>query len=298
MSHIETSDGVKLFYQDAGSGRPVVFVHEFAGDHRSWEPQMRFFARNHRCIAYNARGYPPSDVPTDPAAYSQDIATDDIATVIRALDLDKPHVVGCSMGGFATLHFGLRYPELATSLVVVGCGYGAKKDTRGSFQQEAEAFAAQFEELGMDRVAATYSVGPTRVQYQNKDPRGFAEFQQQFAEHSAQGSALTLTNVQARRPSLYDLEDGLKQLRVPTLLVTGDEDEPCLDANLYLKRTIPSAGLLMLPRTGHAANLEEPEAFNRAVLEFFATVEAGRWMLRDPRSQSDAVLTSRTDGDA
>jgi len=298
MSHVETTDGVRLFYQEAGSGQPVLFVHEFAGDHRSWEPQMRFFARRHRCVAYNARGYPPSDVPSDPDAYSQDIATDDIAAVIRGLDLGKPHVVGCSMGGFATLHFGLRYPELATSLVVVGCGYGAKKDTRAGFQQEAEAFAAQFEDLGMAQVAATYSVGPTRVQYQNKDPRGFEEFQRQFAEHSAQGSALTLTNVQARRPSLYDLEDRLKALRVPTLLVTGDEDEPCLDANLFLKRTIASAGLLMLPRTGHAANLEEPEAFNRAVAEFFATVEAGRWMLRDPRSQSTAVLTSRGAGEA
>jgi pimeloyl-ACP methyl ester carboxylesterase len=287
------AEGATLYCEEAGDGFPVVFVHEFAGDLRSWEPQMRYFSRRYRCIAYNARGYPPSEVPEDPALYSQDIATDDIAAVLRGHGIDKAHVVGCSMGGFATLHFGLRYAGMAASLTVVGCGYGAKKDTRGQFKNEAQDFAARFEQLGMAKVAAEYSVGPTRVQYQNKDPRGFAEFQAQMAEHSAKGSALTLANVQALRPSLYDLEDGLKQLTVPTLLITGDEDEPCLDANLYLKRTIPSSGLLMLPKTGHAANLEEPEAFNRAVQEFFATVEQGRWSLRDPRSISTGALLSQ-----
>lgn len=291
MTMIE-AEGARLYCEEAGEGEAIVFVHEFAGDYRSWEPQMRFFSRRYRCVTYNARGYPPSDVPEDASLYSQDIATDDIAAVMRGLGIERAHVIGCSMGGFATLHFGLRYPEMARSLTVVGCGYGAKKDSRQGFQQEAQEFAAQFEAMGMQAVAEQYSAGPTRVQYENKDPRGYAEFQAQFAEHSAKGSALTLANVQALRPSLYDLEDRLKQLKVPTLLVTGDEDEPCLDAKLYLKRTIPSAGLLMLPRTGHAANLEEPDAFNRAVAEFIATVEQGRWSLRDPRSLSSSALTS------
>lgn len=291
MTMIE-AQGARLYCESAGEGDAIVFVHEFAGDYRSWEPQMRFFSRRYRCITYNARGYPPSDVPEDPALYSQDIATDDIAAVMRGHGIDKAHVIGCSMGGFATLHFGLRYPDMARSLTVVGCGYGAKKDSREAFKQEAQEFASQFETMGMQAVAAQYSAGPTRVQYENKDPRGYAEFQAQFAEHSAKGSALTLANVQAMRPSLYDLEDGLRKLTVPTLLVTGDEDEPCLDAKLYLKRTIPSSGLLMLPRTGHAANLEEPDAFNRAVAEFIATVEQGRWQLRDPRSVSGSALTS------
>ena len=113
--------------------------------------------------------------------------------------------------------------------------------------------------------------------------------------HSAEGSGLTMGNVQAKRPSLYDLEDGLRQLTIPTLLITGDEDEPCLDANLYLKRTIPSSGLVMLPRTGHAANLEEPASFNQSVAEFLSTVEQGRWTLRDPRSVSDSALVAGPD---
>ena len=290
MTMIE-AEGARLYCEEAGQGEAIVFVHEFAGDLRSWEPQMRQFSRRYRCIAYNARGYPPSAVPEDPAAYSQDIATDDIAAIVRGHGLARAHIVGCSMGGFATLHFGLRYPELARSLTVVGCGYGAKKDSREQFKGEAQAFAAQFEALGMAAVAEQYAAGPTRVQYENKDPRGYAEFKAQFSEHSAKGSALTLANVQALRPSLYDLEDRLKRLKVPTLLVTGDEDEPCLDANLYLKRTIPSSGLLMLPRTGHAANLEEPEAFNRALAEFLAMVEEDRWTPRDPRSLSGSALS-------
>ncbi len=294
MPHIQ-ADGAKLYYEEAGSGDAIIFVHEFADDFRSWEPQVRFFSRRYRCVSYNARGYPPSDVPSDPALYSQDMAADDIAAVMRGLDIDKAHVVGCSMGAFATLHFGMRYADMARSLVVVGCGYGAKKDSGDNFTSEVEQFAASFLEKGMVAVGTPYSQGPTRVQFQNKDPRGYAEFQERFLSHSAEGSGLTMGNVQAKRPSLYDLEDGLRQLTVPTLLMTGDEDEPCLDANLYLKRTIPSSGLVMLPRTGHAANLEEPAAFNQSVAEFLSTVEQERWTLRDPRSVSDSALVAGPD---
>ena len=294
MPHIQ-ADGAKLYYEEAGSGDAIIFVHEFADDFRSWEPQVRFFSRRYRCVSYNARGYPPSDVPSDPALYSQDMAADDIAAVMRGLDIDKAHVVGCSMGAFATLHFGMRYADMARSLVVVGCGYGAKKDSGDNFTSEVEQFAASFLEKGMVAVGTPYSQGPTRVQFQNKDPRGYAEFQERFLSHSAEGSGLTMGNVQAKRPSLYDLEDGLRQLTVPTLLMTGDEDEPCLDANLYLKRTIPSSGLVMLPRTGHAANLEEPAAFNQSVAVFLSTVELERWTLRDPRSVSDSALVAGPD---
>ena len=147
------------------------------------------------------------------------------------------------------------------------------------------------------RCAPALGLGPTRVQLQNKDPRGWEEFVQHLSEHSAQGSALTLRNYQALRPSLYDLEGELVKMTVPLLLVVGDEDEPCLDANVFLKRTIPSAGLRVVPRSGHAVNLEEPDAFNRAVQEFFGMVERGKWTLRDPRTlTSSALIGSRTRG--
>lgn len=286
MPCARTDDGVKLFYEETGSGFPLLFIHEFAGDYRSWEPQVRAFSRRYRCITYNARGYPPSDVPTDPAMYSQARAVADAIAVLDQAGVDQAHVVGLSMGGFCTLHLGLRHPRRTRSLVVAGCGYGARPDQRAAFAAESEAIASAFETHGAERVARWYTVGPGRVQFQNKDPRGWAEFARQFAEHSAAGAALTMRGVQRERPSLYDLGDDLRRLTVPTLIVAGDEDEACLEPDLMLKRTIPSAALVVLPRTGHTCNLEDPALFNQTVQAFLATVESGRWELRDPRSLS------------
>jgi pimeloyl-ACP methyl ester carboxylesterase len=284
MPHISTDDGVRLYVEEVGDGPPVLFVHEFAGDHRSWEPQVRALSRRYRCIAYNARGYPPSDVPDDAAAYSQARAVGDAIAVLDALAVDRAHVVGLSMGGFATLHLGLRHPDRARSLVVAACGYGAQPERQAAFRQESEAVADAFARDGAAAVAERYAVGPARVQFQNKDPRGWAEFAAQLAEHSSQGSALTMRGVQAARPSLYDLTDELHDLMVPTLVVSGDEDEGCLEPSLMLKRTIPTAGLALLPKTGHTCNLEEPDLFNRLLERFFADVENGAWGQRDPRS--------------
>src|SRR5437016_2366345 len=222
MPHFTTDDNVKLFYEESGSGVPIVFVHEFAGDYRSWETQVRHFSRSYRCIAYNARGYPPSDVPSDGERYSQDRARDDIRAVLDALKIDKAHIVGLSMGGFATLHFGFTYPDRARSLVIAGCGYGAEPTRRAQFAAEAEASAKRFEELTIAKAAEAYALGPTRVQHQNRDPRGWREFADQFAEHSTEGAALTMRGVQAKRPSLYELVDRMKQIMAPTLIMTGD----------------------------------------------------------------------------
>ena len=290
MSHITTDDGVRLYVEQSGEGTPIIFVHEFAGDHRSWEPQVRYFSRLYRCVTYSARGYDPSDVPSDVEAYSQDRARDDIRAVMDALDIETAHVVGLSMGGFATLHFGLHYPERALSLVVAGCGYGAEPDARAQFKSEAETMADRILAEGMAAVGAGYAEGPTRVQFQNKDLRGWTEFRDQLCEHSTEGSSLTMRGYQARRPSLYDLGEAMTGLTVPTLVVNGDEDEPCLEVGLFMKRQIPAAGLLIMPKTGHTMNLEEPAAFNTSLGEFFHQVEAGRWDLRDARSKSTAIL--------
>lgn len=290
MPHLTTDDGVKLYYEEAGSGIPIVFVHEFAGDHRAYETQLRHFSRRYRCIAYNARGYPPSDVPTDGERYSQDRARDDIRAVLDGLGIEKAHVVGISMGGFATLHFGLAYPARARSLVVAGCGYGAEPARRAQFAAETEAAARRFEQLGMAKAAETYAVGPSRVQLQNKDPRGWREFASQLAEHSATGAALTMRGVQKRRPSLYDLVDRMARIETPTLIVTGDEDWACLEPGLLMKRTIASAALVVMPNTGHAVNLEEPAAFNRHLADFFHAVDVGAWRKRDPRAMADSIL--------
>jgi pimeloyl-ACP methyl ester carboxylesterase len=162
MPLLTTDDGVKLHCEEVGSGAPLIFVHEFAGDWRSWEPQLRHFGRRYRCIAYNARGFTPSDVPDDVEKDSQDRACDDIKAVMDALKLDKAHIVGLSMGGFATLHFGFTYPERVLSLVIGGCGYGASADKRAQFAEETEAAARRFEEVGMSK-AQRVTLAPSRA---------------------------------------------------------------------------------------------------------------------------------------
>ena len=293
MPYAKTPDGVQLHYEESGEGQTIVFVHEFAGDHRSWEAQMRYFSRRYRCVAYSARGYTPSDIPSKGSMYSQDIARDDILAILDHLDVEKGHIVGLSMGGFATLHFGIHYSERAHSLVVAGCGYGAEPDRRTQFREETEKVAEIIQSSTGDAFAEQYAQGPTRVQFQNKDPRGWADFRDQLAEHSLEGAALTMRGVQRERPSLFDLEADLRQITVPMLVLTGDEDEPCLIPNIYLKRTVPSAALQILPNTGHTINIEEPAAFNAAVSDFLAQVEAGRWPQRDPRSTGTSIIGMR-----
>jgi pimeloyl-ACP methyl ester carboxylesterase len=204
--------------------------------------------------------------------------------------IERAHVVGLSMGGFATLHFGLTWPERALSLVAAGIGYGAEKDREAQFRQGAEEAARGFESKGSKAFAAIYGSSAARVQFEAKDPRGWREFVDHLAEHSPVGSANTMRGVQARRPSLYDLEDQLRRLAVPTLIVAGDEDDNSLQPSLFQKRTIPASGLLVLPKTGHTLNLEEPAAFNQAVADFLAQVAAGRWPPRDPRARPDEIL--------
>jgi pimeloyl-ACP methyl ester carboxylesterase len=280
--------GVSLYYEEVGAGRPLVFVHEFAGDCWSWQPQVRFFARRYRTIAFNARGYPPSDVPADPAAYSQPQAADDIRGVLDHLAIPRAHVVGLSMGGYATLHFGLRHPDRALSLVVAGAGYGS--DDRERHRADSELVARRLEAEGMAAVADFYSRGPTRVQFLEKDPAGWQEFRDRLAAGSAQGHARTLRGVQMLRPSIFDLGEAMAKLEVPTLIMTGDEDEPCLEPALYMKRAIVTSGLVVLPKCGHAINLEEPDLFNRAVLDFLTAVDTGRWPRRRPDSMTGSAI--------
>jgi pimeloyl-ACP methyl ester carboxylesterase len=284
MALAQTTDNYRLHFEEAGKGTPIVFVHEFAGDWRAWEPQMRHFSRRHRCITYSARGYPPSDIPKNVAAYSQAQAVQDILSVMDAAKIERAHIVGLSMGGFATLHFGLTAPERALSLTVAGAGYAAEKSTQEHMRSLSRATADQFEKIGTKELAKTYALGATRIQLQNKDPRGWQEFATRLGEHDSLGSANTMRGVQAARPSIYDFEEELKKMKVPTLVINGDEDEQCIQPGVFLKKTIPACGLLMLPKTGHTINLEEPDWFNLFVANFIASVEAGSWKERDPRS--------------
>jgi pimeloyl-ACP methyl ester carboxylesterase len=210
--------------------------------------------------------------------------------VLDGLTIDKAHIVGLSMGGFAALHFGFTYPGRARSLVIAGCGYGAAPDKRAQFAAEAEAAAKGFEQAGMVKAAEAYALGPTRVQFQNKDPRGWVEFADHLAGHSTEGAARTMRGVQARRPSLFDLINKMQTIMAPTLIMTGDEDWPCLEPALLMKRAIPTAALVVMPNAGHTINLEDPMAFNGHVADFLHTVDVGAWRIRDPRAMVATIL--------
>jgi pimeloyl-ACP methyl ester carboxylesterase len=286
MPHIAAADGVNLYYEEVGGGTPIVFVHEYAGDYRTWEPQLRYFGRTHRCVTYSQRGYPPSDIPSDPARYSQDIARDDVIALMDELGIKQAHVVGHSMGAYTALHVGMRHPHRCLSITAAGCGWGSSPDAaqRDAMKALAAETGKMFAEQGIAKAAAAYADAPMRQTHKHKDPRGWAEFAQMLAEHSAEGHAHTMLNLQLKRPTLWEMEQDLKRLSLPLLVIVGDEDHPCLDGSLFLKRTVATAGLLVVPRSGHTITSEEPAVFNAAVAELLTAAEAGNWMAHRPPS--------------
>src|SRR5262249_23482060 len=280
MPHIAAPDRAKLSVEGPGAGRPVSFIHDYAADSRSWEPQLRFFGRQHRCITYSQRGYPPSAVPSDPKHYAQDIARDDAVAVLDALGIAKAHVVGHSMGAYTALHVGIRYPQRCVSVAAMGCGWGSTPDPqqRDAMKALAAETGKMFADEGIASAAAKYADAPMRQAFKHKNPRGWAEFARMLAEHSAEGHALTMLNLQLKRPTLWEMEAQLKSFAPPLLLIVGDEDDSCLDGSVFLKRTVPTAALSVIPRAGHPINSEAPAAVNAALAELFSAAEAGRWL--------------------
>jgi pimeloyl-ACP methyl ester carboxylesterase len=286
MPHIKTSDGVSLYYEETGSGAPLIFLHEFGGHYLSWEPQARYFSRRYRCITYAARGWPPSDVPNDVAKYSQARAADDCADLMKALGIDRAHLCGLSMGATAGLEFAIRHPGKATALVIAAGGGGGSTDPEAKkrFKEECEAFAQRIEKEGMSAMAELYCTSSARNTYRYKDPRGWAEFKQQFADGSAVGHAMTMRGVQGSRVPFFERTEELKKIAEPMLVVIGDEDDSTHGLAVHLKQHVARSGVLELPKCGHTMNLEEPAAFNSAVQDFLHAVENDRWPAREQKS--------------
>ncbi len=289
MPYVDAT-GAKLYFEEHGHGYPIIFVHEFGSDIRQWEAQVRSFSRAYRCITYNARGYPPSDVPEDTALYGWEFAVGDIAAVMRGLAVERAHVVGLSMGGHAALQFGLQYPEKASAIVAAAAGSGSPPSQRDAWLRETSILARALIGRGIDAMAERMARGPTRIQLKYKDPKSWQEFVAHLRQHSPRGMSNTMARCQALRPSLHDLRDRLSEMAIPVLLAVGDEDAPCLETNLMLKSTLPNAGLWICPNTGHAINLEEPAAFNAQVEHFLGAVERGSWRRGYPKAEIESQL--------
>lgn len=291
MPKIKTNDGISLYYEEAGAGTPIIFIHEFGGDLRSYEAQLRHFSRRYRCVAFNARGFPPSDVPDDIKAYSQDRTLQDVCDVMDSLGIERAHLIGVSMGAFTALLLGMQQPKRVISLVLGGCGYGADPESSTGFRSQVMQGAGLIERSGMGVFAETYANAPARLQFANKDPRGYMEFKSQLATRSAVGAALTMRGVQLERPPFNEVfRTDLASVLLPTLIVTGDEDDPTLEPSIYLKRAIQTAELAILPGAGHTLHLEEPLEFNRLLDNFYHQINSNRWRSRDPRSLTAGML--------
>ena len=284
MPHAVTPDNVRLYFEEVGSGTPILFLHEFAADHTNWEPQMRYFSRGHRCIAYSARGYTPSDVPASADVYTYKHFYTDALAVLDHLKITKAHLVGLSMGSYSSLQIGLNAPERALSLTLAGVGSGSSLENLDAFRKQCRDNAGQFEAIGSAEVAKVTREAPGRIPFLVKDPRGHADFYDALARHDSRGSANTMRGFQGGRPSIYTMADAIRKVATPSLIVCGDEDDSCVEPSLFLKKHLPASGLAMFPKSGHVLNLEEPALFNETVERFIALVEAGRWPARDPRS--------------
>ena len=260
-----------------GHGEPIVFIHEYSGDLLSWSPQIAELSNNFRCVCFNARGYPPSQVPGSVDAYSQERAAEDVLEVMIALGISSAYLVGLSMGGFAALHVAMNHPAQVRALVVAGCGYGAKPSDRLEFLNAMNSEADRAEAIGMAAYAEELAGSPYARLLKAKSETDWQQFAGQLADHSATGMAMTLRGVLARRPSLWELERELRRIYQPTMLIIGDDDTPCIEPNIFMKRTLPDCALAVMPRTGHLPNLEEPQSFNRLVSQFFTAVSDGSW---------------------
>jgi pimeloyl-ACP methyl ester carboxylesterase len=286
MTIVTTVDGVELYVESTGSGPAILFIHEFAADHRTWEEQVKDLSADFTCIVYSARGYPPSAVPEGQNSYSYLHAADDAIAVLDGLGVDKSHVVGLSMGGFCALQLGIHYADRVLSLLVSSAGSGANPANRAAFIAETNDVAAAFRGQGSAAVAGKLAYGPSRIQLKRKDEAAWNTFVRQLGGHSAEGMALTVLGVQQSRPSLYDIVGDLRGITTPTLVLNGDEDEACLEPGLLLKRTIATAGYQVVPNSGHALNLEDPKLYNDVIRWFIDTVTRDAWPTRDPRSLS------------
>ena len=266
MKSVKSADGVKLNCEESGAGTPVVLVHEYGGSCRSFDAQVAAFSARHRCVVFNARGYPPSEVPAAVESYSQDHAVADIAAVMDGLGIARAHLVGVSMGAASTLQFALKEPARVLSATLVGIGSGSDDPT--TFRANAEANAKLLETGGMAALAAQMNVSPTRRRLKDKNPAEFRRFNEQLLAMSPIGHANTQRGVQGRRPPLYVHEQRLAALFLPVLVVVGDEDAGCRKPSDFLKRVLPDASLHVFPQTGHCVNLENPAEFNRLCLGF------------------------------
>lgn len=268
-------DGIELFYESCGTGTPLVFCHEYATDRRAWEAQVRHFSRRYRVVTFNYRGYPPSSVPTDDAAYAHDLLIGDLEGLFDALGIGRAHLVGLATGGNLALNFAIRRPERVLGLVPVGAGAGTSD--RANWLAAAVALADRIVAEGSTAAVRAISQAPQRTIFAEKDPRGWQAFLAMIAQLDPVGAEKLMRVTLTGRLPVTALQAQIARLPMPVLVMMGDQDTPAHEAGRFIRDHAPHAGLAMLPMCGHTLNLEEPMLFNRLLEDFLSAVDAGRW---------------------
>jgi len=263
VPYATTDDGVRLYYEEAGIGQPLVFVHEFAGDHRSWEPQMRFFARRHRCIAYAARGYTPSDVPAAPEAYSYLHFMRDAVAVLDHLKIAKTHYCGLSMGGMIGQTFALKYPGILQTLVLADTSSRIPPEVGPMWEERIKVAQTQ----GMQPLVQPTLERWLTASYRSAHPETVARIGKLIADTPVPGyvgccHAIPKLNLTAR----------LKEIKAPIQIIVGADDQGTPVAmSQAIHDNAPGSRLDILPNAAHLSNIEQPAAFDRALAEFLPT---------------------------
>ena len=269
------SQGVDIYVETAGAGPPILFLHELASDARQWRGQIGALAPRFRCIAFNARGYPPSEIPTEDDAYFWERHADDVGAVLDHVGIDGAWLVGWSMGAYTALQFALRSPERVLGVVATSVGSGSPPAEQAAFRASMRELAHAWAHDGPEAAAALIAAGVGRQALRRRNPAAWDAWLAELKTHAPESMARTCRNFQGLRPSLEDFEGPLSRLDLPVLLVVGEEDAPCLETTAFLVRTLPRARLWTVPGGGHSPNLEDPAAYNAAVAAFIDEAGAG-----------------------
>jgi pimeloyl-ACP methyl ester carboxylesterase len=241
-------DGVKIYYEDHGSGTPILLSHGYSATSRMWQGQVAALKDKYRIITWDMRGHGESDSPADQSQYSEAATVDDMAAILKACGLSQAVVGGLSLGGYMSLAFNLKYPQMVRALMLFDTGPGYKNpQARDGWNQTSERRAQNFEAKGLDALGASAEV--------------------RVSQHrSAAGLAGAARGMLAQFDSR--IIESLDSVKPPTLVLVGSKDEPFLAATEYMAAKVPNSTKVTIPDAGHASNIDQPAAFNAAVLAF------------------------------
>ena len=246
-------NGIEIDYEVTGSGPTLLLSHGYGSTRHMWDDQHRALSDRWRVVSWDMRGHGQTDSPADPEQYSAALTVADMRALLQHVGAERAIIGGLSLGGYVSLAFALAHPEMTQALVICDSGPGYRNaEARAGWSQRAQERAAALEAKGLDSLARR------------------SRETQQAVHRSAQGLAHAARGMLAQEGS--QVIDGLASIRVPTLVVVGDQDQPFVAPSEYMAKKIPGARLAVIPGAGHSSNLDQPEIFNRVVRDFLASV--------------------------